>query len=96
MAFLRAITVVLGTIILLDTSNVAKSFSSSSYPNLNLNAPSERDDKTADVAINVSSRRSLLLSTAAATFASAIAAEPTFASTDCFSDCLKVSTNLNN
>eukprot|EP00956_Cyclotella_meneghiniana_P041501 scaffold229275_cov75-Cyclotella_meneghiniana.AAC.1 len=89
MAFLRAITVVLGTIILLDTSNVAKSFSSSSYPNLNLNAPSERDDKTADVAINVSSRRSLLLSTAAATFASAIAAEPTFASTDCFSDCLK-------
>ena len=94
MAFLRAITVVLGTIILLDTSNVAKSFSSLSS-NLNLNAPSERDDKTADVAINVSSRRSLLLSTAAATFASAIAAEPTFASTDCFSDCLKVSTNLN-
>ena len=99
MTFLQAITkAVLGTVILFDASKIVNSFSSSSYSNgnANVNAPSERVDvKTADVAVNISSRRSLLLSTVAATFASAIVAEPTSASTDCFTDCLKVSSNLN-
>ena len=55
-----------------------------------------KDDIIADASAALSSRRSLLQSTVAAAFASAVvSSEPSYAATDCFSDCLKVSITNN-
>lgn len=81
--------------ILLGVSSAAFGFSTMSG-NSNVKAPKhECDAQTSDEESNFLSRRSLLMSTVAATFASTVlTAEASYAATDCFSDCLKVSCNL--
>jgi hypothetical protein len=75
----------------LDTSSMTDAFSMQGGSHVKTECATDRSlEKNVDVAANLSSRRSLLLSTAATFAASIFTAEPSHASADCFSDCLKV------
>lgn len=89
MIFLRSVAA--AACILLPS--VSHAFSTPSNSNvMSVGNNKLKDEPIVDTSATLSSRRSLLQFTVAAAFASSVvSSQPSYAATDCFSDCLKVS-----